>query len=193
MRSILQHDGDKNGPHIEGIFIVYRAGSEGRTDLMPSTRWDKRVDAADWTAIAAAVDDYGGALLPRLLTPAETQRLRNLYTRDQLFRATIDMGPRRYGSGQYRYFRAPYPGTDRAPQTGAVSAAVAHRPGLVGQAGPRCAVAGQPRRMAGYVSCRRPEEIDGPGAQVRDERLECPAPRPVRGLGVSASSGDQPQ
>jgi hypothetical protein len=32
---------------------------------MPSTRWDKRVDAADWTAIAAAVDDYGGALLPR--------------------------------------------------------------------------------------------------------------------------------
>ena len=76
---------------------------------MLSTRWDKRVDAADWTAIGASVDDYGGALLPRLLTPAETQRLRNLYTRDQLFRATIDMGPRRYGSGQYRYFHAPYP------------------------------------------------------------------------------------
>jgi uncharacterized protein len=76
---------------------------------MPATRWDKRVDAADWKAVDAAVDAYGGALLPRLLTPAETQRLRNLYTRDQLFRSTIDMGPRRYGSGQYRYFRAPYP------------------------------------------------------------------------------------
>ena len=76
---------------------------------MPPTQWKKRVDAGDWDAIAAAVDDFGGALLPRLLTPAETRRLRNLYTEDHLFRATIDMGPRRYGSGQYRYFRAPYP------------------------------------------------------------------------------------
>ena len=76
---------------------------------MPATRWDKRVAAGDWNAIAAAADDYGGALLPRLLTPTEAHRLRNLYARDQLFRATIDMAPRRYGSGQYRYFRAPYP------------------------------------------------------------------------------------
>ncbi|MGO9653866.1 MAG: proline hydroxylase, partial [Mycobacterium sp.] len=59
---------------------------------MPATRWGKRVDAADWDAVAAAVDEYGGALLPRLLTPTETRRLRNLYTSDQLFRATIDMG-----------------------------------------------------------------------------------------------------
>ncbi|HZC89827.1 MAG TPA: proline hydroxylase, partial [Mycobacterium sp.] len=62
---------------------------------MPPTRWDKRVDAGDWNAIAAAVDDFGGAQLPRLLTPAETHRLRNLYAKEQLFRATIDMAPRR--------------------------------------------------------------------------------------------------
>jgi hypothetical protein len=73
------------------------------------TRWDKRVDAGDWDAIAATVDEYGGALLPRLLTPTETRQLRKLYPKDQLFRSTIDMGPRRYGSGQYRYFHAPYP------------------------------------------------------------------------------------
>jgi uncharacterized protein len=76
---------------------------------MPLSRSAKRVDAGDWKAIAAAVGEYGGALLPRLLTPAEAQRLRKLFIRDELFRATIDMGPRRYGSGQYRYFRAPYP------------------------------------------------------------------------------------
>ena len=58
---------------------------------MPATRWDKRVDAGDWKTIAAAVDDYGGALLPRLLTATEAKRLRNPYTRDQLFRAPIDM------------------------------------------------------------------------------------------------------
>jgi uncharacterized protein len=73
------------------------------------TKWDKRVDAGDWDAIAATVDEYGGALLPRLLTPTETRQLRKLYPKDQLFRSTIDMGARRYGSGQYRYFRAPYP------------------------------------------------------------------------------------
>jgi uncharacterized protein len=76
---------------------------------MPATRWNKRVDAGDWEAIAAAVDDYGGALLPRLLTPTESRQLRKLYPQDQLFRSTVDMGPRRYGSGQYRYFHAPYP------------------------------------------------------------------------------------
>src|ERR1700758_1643037 len=102
--STLPDDGDKNDSHAAGILIVYRAGSERRTQPMPATRWVKRVDAADWGAVAAAVDDYGGALLPRLLMPAETQRLRNLYTRDELFRSTIDMAPRRYGSGQYRYF-----------------------------------------------------------------------------------------
>lgn len=72
-------------------------------------RWAKRVDSGDWSAIAATVDDFGGALLPQLLTPAECRRIRALFDDDELFRATIDMGPRRYGSGCYRYFHAPYP------------------------------------------------------------------------------------
>lgn len=72
-------------------------------------RWRKRVDAADWDAVTAAVDGYGGALLPRLLTRAEAVRLRKLYGRDELFRRTIDMQRHRYGSGEYRYFQAPYP------------------------------------------------------------------------------------
>ena len=76
---------------------------------MPQTASKKRVDTADWTAIAAAVSDAGGTLLPRLLTPTEARRLRKLFVDDDLFRSTIDMGPRRYGSGQYRYFHASYP------------------------------------------------------------------------------------
>jgi hypothetical protein len=76
---------------------------------MPSNTWKKRVDSGDWAAIAAAVGDVGGALLPRLLTPTEARRLRKLFSDDALFRSTVDMGPRRYGSGQYRYFHAPYP------------------------------------------------------------------------------------
>lgn len=76
---------------------------------MPASDWTKRVDTGDWQAIAADVNDFGGALLPRLLTPTEARRLRNLYAKDELFRATVDMKPRRYGSGQYRYLRCPYP------------------------------------------------------------------------------------
>jgi len=73
------------------------------------SRWKKRVDSADWNAVAAEVAEFGGALLPRLVTPGEAAQLRRLYTDDSLFRSTVDMAPRRYGAGQYRYFRAPYP------------------------------------------------------------------------------------
>jgi uncharacterized protein len=76
---------------------------------MPTSDWTKRVDAGDWETIAADVNDFGGALLPRLLTATEARRLRKLYANDGLFRATIDMKPRRYGSGQYRYLHFPYP------------------------------------------------------------------------------------
>ncbi|GAB1815707.1 2OG-Fe(II) oxygenase [Mycobacterium sp. MUNTM1] len=76
-------------------------------DLMD--RWQTRVDSGDWDAIAAAVGEYGGALLPRLITPGEAARLRRLCADDGLFRSTIDMAPKRYGAGQYRYFHAPYP------------------------------------------------------------------------------------
>ena len=40
---------------------------------MPTSEWKKRVDTGDWEAIAADVNDFGGALLPRLLTPTEAR------------------------------------------------------------------------------------------------------------------------
>jgi uncharacterized protein len=76
---------------------------------MPTDRWAERVETGDWDAIAAEVDDVGGALLPQLLTTTEARRIRRLFADDDLFRSTIDMAPRRYGSGRYRYFHAPYP------------------------------------------------------------------------------------
>ena len=71
--------------------------------------WRDRVESGDWTAIADEVDEYGGALLPRLLAPAETVELREMYDADERFRSTIDMGLHRFGEGEYRYFNAPYP------------------------------------------------------------------------------------
>ena len=41
--------------------------------------WQRRVDSGDWDAITAEVNEYGGALLPQLLTDAETETIRSLY------------------------------------------------------------------------------------------------------------------
>ena len=72
--------------------------------------WKGRVDAGDWKAIAEELDEYGGALLPRLLTPAEARALRELYgDTGGVFRSTVHMGRHRFGEGEYRYFAAPYP------------------------------------------------------------------------------------
>ena len=37
--------------------------------------WRRRVESGDWEAITAEVNEYGGALLPQLLTDAETARI----------------------------------------------------------------------------------------------------------------------
>jgi uncharacterized protein len=72
--------------------------------------WQGRVDAADWEAVAAEMNEFGGALLAPLLSPAECAAVRELYRDDGLFRTTVDMGRHRYGQGEYRYFEQPYPG-----------------------------------------------------------------------------------
>jgi hypothetical protein len=71
--------------------------------------WRRRVDSADWATVTAELDEFGGALLPRLLTTREAERIRGLYPNDELFRATIDMTRYRFGAGEYRYFDRPYP------------------------------------------------------------------------------------
>nr|CRL72777.1 hypothetical protein CPGR_02981 [Mycolicibacterium komanii] len=76
---------------------------------MAHTQWHARVDAADWDAVVTELDATGGALLPRLLTKSETAALKRLYTDDERFRSTIDMARHRFGEGEYRYLREPYP------------------------------------------------------------------------------------
>jgi uncharacterized protein len=76
---------------------------------MSTDPWTSRVDSGDWSAITAELDEFGGALLPQLLTPAEAKEIRELYEDDQRFRSTVNLGRHRFGEGEYRYFRSPYP------------------------------------------------------------------------------------
>ncbi|HEY6594716.1 MAG TPA: 2OG-Fe(II) oxygenase [Asanoa sp.] len=77
---------------------------------MTTDIWKDRVDGGDWKAITEDLDEYGGALLPRLLSDDETRAIRSLYGDTAgVFRSTIHMGRHRFGEGEYRYFATPYP------------------------------------------------------------------------------------
>ncbi len=71
---------------------------------------DTRLDAYDWTAIAAALDAQGCAVLPALLPPTECEELAALYSEEERFRSTVIMARHGFGKGEYRYFRYPLPG-----------------------------------------------------------------------------------
>jgi hypothetical protein len=72
-------------------------------------RWHDRVEAMDWSAIRAELDEFGCALTGPLLTPAEAAQIVRIYPDGTHFRATVDMGRHRFGEGQYRYFDRPLP------------------------------------------------------------------------------------
>ena len=80
-----------------------------RAGAVSTDPWRQRADSGDWEAIAAEVNDLGGALLPELLTPGEAAEIRGLYELPGRFRAAIDMRRHRFGEGEYRYFTTPYP------------------------------------------------------------------------------------
>jgi len=71
--------------------------------------WESRVASGDWNQITEEINEYGGAMLPRLLTPEETVEIREMYSNDDAFRSTVNMGRHRFGEGEYRYFNTPYP------------------------------------------------------------------------------------
>jgi hypothetical protein len=57
----------------------------------------------------AELDELGCALLPQLLTAAQCKELAALYDDHERFRSTVNMARHRFGEGEYRYFRRPYP------------------------------------------------------------------------------------
>ncbi|PWJ84775.1 hypothetical protein C7441_10440 [Pseudaminobacter salicylatoxidans] len=75
----------------------------------PPPSADARVAARDWPATTAELDDYGCAVLEKLLTPQECRDFAALYAREEHFRSHIEMARHGFGKGEYRYFRYPLP------------------------------------------------------------------------------------
>jgi hypothetical protein len=67
-----------------------------------------RVNALDWDALDAQLDDVGHAITPAVLTEDECHELAALFDGGR-FRSTIDMARHRFGDGRYRYFDHPLP------------------------------------------------------------------------------------
>lgn len=73
--------------------------------------WAQSIAALDWPGLVTDLDAAGYALTPPVVSAQACEKLGRLYDEDHLFRATVDMGPLRFGSGQYRYFADPIPDT----------------------------------------------------------------------------------
>jgi hypothetical protein len=68
----------------------------------------ERVRRLDWSALEVALDAHGHARAP-ILDAAECRALAALYDDERRFRSRIDMAPRRFGLGEYKYFAYPLP------------------------------------------------------------------------------------
>ena len=77
----------------------------------------ERLREVDWRSVERDLDLQGYALLPKLLTPPECRAVVNLWDEEGRFRSRIDMGPRRFGEGEYRYFSRPLPALVAALRT----------------------------------------------------------------------------
>lgn len=65
--------------------------------------------AVDWDRVSRDLDDYGCAVLERLLPPAECRALAQLYPDEARFRSRVVMARHGFGRGEYQYFRYPLP------------------------------------------------------------------------------------
>jgi hypothetical protein len=76
----------------------------------------ERIAALDWPRIARDLDERGHARAP-LLGAAECEELQALWEQPERFRSQVEMGPRRFGEGTYRYFANPLPAPVKALRT----------------------------------------------------------------------------
>ncbi|HEV8114513.1 MAG TPA: 2OG-Fe(II) oxygenase [Planctomycetota bacterium] len=70
---------------------------------------EQRLASLDWARAVEALRSEGVFVANGFLEPRECEELQATFAEDALFERTIQMGPRGYGVGTYRYFREPVP------------------------------------------------------------------------------------
>jgi hypothetical protein len=64
----------------------------------------------NWEAAARSLDEFGNAVLPKLLSSEQCDALSALYGQKAGFRSRIIMSRHGFGRGEYQYFSYPLPG-----------------------------------------------------------------------------------
>jgi hypothetical protein len=80
-----------------------------RPRLARLARLEARLRRLDSRAFGKDLDERGWARVPAFVSAAECRAVGALFEDEPLFERTIDMAPRGYGVGRYRYFREPAP------------------------------------------------------------------------------------
>jgi hypothetical protein len=70
-----------------------------------ATSAEARVAAYDWSSLKGDLDNYGCAVLPKLLSAEECRTIAALYPDESHFRSHIRMARHGFGKGEYRYFK----------------------------------------------------------------------------------------
>jgi len=75
----------------------------------PGAGIESRLGAMDWGGAVDSLRGEGIFLARSLLAESECEELIQAFSEDSRFERTIEMGPRGYGVGTYRYFKDPLP------------------------------------------------------------------------------------
>ena len=69
----------------------------------------KHYDKIIWESIQASLDEKGYAPVSGILSQDKCRELSSLYSKNDLYRSTINMERYRFGRGEYKYFSYPLP------------------------------------------------------------------------------------
>jgi uncharacterized protein len=79
-----------------------------KTDVMHEAIAE-RLSNVPWERVESDLDEYGGAVLERLLSSEECEAIAGMYPDDAVFRSRVVMARHGFGRGEYKYFRYPLP------------------------------------------------------------------------------------
>jgi hypothetical protein len=69
----------------------------------------ERPSRITWERVESDLDEYGGAVLERLLSSEECEAIAGMYPDEAVFRSRVVMARHGFGRGEYKYFRYPLP------------------------------------------------------------------------------------
>ena len=141
---------------------------------------EARVAACDWPALASDLDNYGCAVLPKLLSPEECRAIAALYPDESHFRSHVIMARHGFGKGEYRYFNYPLPDLLGGLRTALYPRLAGVANAWNGRMGDRRALSRRPRLVPRAVPRRRPDAPDAAAAAICPRRLQLPPSGPLR-------------